>query len=119
MPSWPKSVYRTKQKVPTAANPMDMPATASCTAWRPYCSWLEMQMIEPITGKVEKMPDHLLPMKLENWVITTVMAAPVIMRAGKPHHTCSRSSSEASPRGYTNQAPTKAAKGHTSRQREA
>ena len=78
---------------------MDMPATASCTAWRPYCSWLEMQMIEPITGKVENIPDHLLPIAVENCEITIVSAAPAIMRAGRPHQTYSRSSSEGSPRG--------------------
>ena len=51
---------------------MDMPATASCTAWRPYCRWLEMAMIEPITGKVVKMPDQWVPSAAENWVMTTV-----------------------------------------------
>ena len=61
---------------------MDMPATASITACRPYWIWLEMAMIEPITGKVEKMPDQWLPMDAANWVITTVRIPPAIMRAG-------------------------------------
>ena len=61
--------------------------------------WLEMAMIEPITGKVVKMPDQCVPSAAANWVMATVSAAPAIMRAGRPHQTCSRSSSEGSPRG--------------------
>src|SRR5215472_17486786 len=77
-----------------------------------------MQMIEPITGKVEKIPDQLLPSAPANWVMARVNPAPAIMRAGWPHQTCSRSSSEGGARGKTNRAPRNAVNGKSSSQRE-
>src|SRR4051812_22961529 len=81
--------------------------------------WLEMQMMEPITGKVVKMPDQCVPIFAANWVMKVVMVAPVSMRTGRPHQTCSRSASEGGARGVKATAARKAANGRISSQRGA
>ena len=78
-----------------------------------------MQMMEPITGKVVKMPDQCVPMPAANCVITTVNPAPAAMRTGRPHQTCSRSSSEGGARGVNKTTPRNARRGNISSQRWA